>query len=100
MKRPYSEWTNREHETMLRMKADGFTVREIAEAVGRSYNAVASRLQQRKTFCRPKVQILVELPKPRERITIEKSEVPDLYERGWRFVAFDGEQCVFEMGAA
>ena len=27
----YSEWTNREHETMLRMKQEGFKVREIAE---------------------------------------------------------------------
>ena len=97
MTKSYSEWSNREHETMLRMKKDGFKAREIAEALGRSYDAVASRLQQRKVYRR--VVVTEERQHARPRITIEKSQVPDLYERGWRFVGFDGEQCVFEMGA-
>lgn len=93
----YSEWTNREHETMLRMKKDGFKVREIAEALGRSFNAVASRLQQRKTYGR--VAVIKEVqPAPLRRI-IKKSEVPEFYESGWRFVEFAGEQCIFEFGA-
>lgn len=95
MKRPYSEWSNREHETMLRMRREGFTVREIAEAIGRSFNAVASRVQQRKTYGRAKV---VKSGSPaRQRITIEHSQVPEFYENGWRFVEFDGERCVFEV---
>jgi methionine-rich copper-binding protein CopC len=98
VRKPYSEWSNREHEKMLRMRQEGFTVREIAEAIGRSFHAVASRVQQRKAIGRVKV---VKSSSPaRLRITIEKSQVPDLYERGWRFVGFDGEQCIFELGAA
>ena len=95
---PYREWTNREHETMVRMRSEGFTCREIAEALGRSFNAVASRVQQRKSYRR--VDDVSAPPRSYERVTIEKAEVPHWYERGWRFVGFDGTQCVFELRAA
>lgn len=87
------EWTCREHETMLRLTQDGFTAREISRKIGRSFHAVASRLQQRKVY-RP-----LRLPEPPvvyERVTIEKSQVPEWYEAGWRFVGFEGELCAFE----
>ena len=35
-----------------------------------------------------------------ERVTtlskLEKSQVPEWYERGWRFVGFEGDLCAFE----
>lgn len=98
MKKSHREWTNREHATLLRMRSEGFRVREIAEELGRSFDSVASRLQQRNVYQRVKIK---PANKPRicEFITIEKSAIPDWYERGWRFVAFDGDKFVFERGA-
>lgn len=87
------EWTHREHETMLRLHSEGLTARQTAKAIGRSFHAVASRLQQRKVYRRASA---VEIPRVYERVTIEKSQVPEWYERGWRFVGFEGDLCAFE----
>jgi hypothetical protein len=93
---PYREWTNREHETLLRMRQEGAPVREIATTVGRSYNAVIGRIQQYNLYARVSERQSL----PPLRMTVEKSQVPDLYERGWRFAGFDGDKCVFELRAA
>lgn len=87
------EWTHREHETMLRLSGEGLTAREISRKIGRSFHAVASRLQQRKVYRRAPA---IETPRVYERAVIEKSQVPEWYEAGWRFVGFEGELCAFE----
>lgn len=96
MKKSHREWTNREHATLLRMRSEGFRVREIAEELGRSFDSIASRLQQRNTYGRAKTKPPAK-PRVCEFITIEKSDIPDWYERGWRFVEFSGDKFIFEM---
>jgi len=94
MSRKSIQWSISEHAKMLKMRGEGFTTREIAGAIGRSYFSVQSRLAARKVYRR--APLSPGKPLSYERVTVDKSEVVALYEQGWRFVGFDGARCIFQ----
>jgi transposase len=92
MKRPYTPWSNQENKALARMKAEGKSYREIAVALGRSYEAVYNRIAaERRDFVRP-----AKRSGPFPQITISRSQLCVHYARGWRVAGFRGDRVVLE----
>ncbi|WLA80346.1 hypothetical protein [Bradyrhizobium elkanii] len=90
-----SVWTEQDHQTMLSMLSVGCTRRVIGAALGRSEDAVSSRIGKhglalRRLPRRPSLK--VEYPTAR----VPKQLVIDWYEVGWRVLGIGVTDCVME----
>jgi hypothetical protein len=81
------------------MRAEGKNYSEIAAALGRSFRAVKSRVSDTNTRIRAeKLRAAWEAENQKDNLIIDlnKAEIIEFYELGWRFVGFNGGLCTFE----
>lgn len=89
----YAKWTVEQSDAAFRMADQGLNNAQIARKLGRTQNAVCSRLQMRKRVFDSAVELP---PKPIPKAIITKDEVPEFYSLGWRLASFVYGAIVFE----
>lgn len=84
-------WDRYDIATLLAYRSQNLTMNQIAMRMGCSYHAINSKLLR---LNRKKVEVRKSIDRPKhymEMMAVEKSLVPGLYEKGWRFEQFTAE---------
>lgn len=89
-----SIWTDQEHQTMISMLSVGCTRRTIGVAIGRSEDAVSSRIGKFGLAIRRPRRPSIHIQYPSARVP--KPQVIDWYELGWRVLGIGEADCIME----